>query len=74
VLQSNKILCLFSAGLKSKVFRSDKTSNARTMTAVTILANVQYTVFTFANLDIATSSLGARRMTAARRKFHTHIA
>ena len=47
---------LISIGLNVNVVRSDKTLNARTITAVTILANVQYIVFTFAskpNLDIA---------------------
>jgi hypothetical protein len=47
--------CLISIGSNLIVSKCDKSPNARTMTAVTILANVQYTVFTFGhkpNLDI----------------------
>jgi hypothetical protein len=47
----------------------DHPPNARTMTTVTILAKVQYTVFTCAsnqNLDVATSSPHDRRMNVAR--------
>jgi hypothetical protein len=51
--------CLISIGSNLNVSRCDKSSNFRTMTAVTILANVQYTVVTFSpkpNLDIANMS------------------
>ena len=44
------------SGLNLTVVRSDQTPNARTMTAVTILANTKNTVYTFAsnpNLDVS---------------------
>ncbi len=51
--------CLISIGSNLNVSKCDKLPNARTMTVVTILANVQYTVFTFAlnpNLNVANTS------------------
>jgi hypothetical protein len=64
-LQSNKIPCLFSIGLIWNVVKSDQTPNARTMTAVTILANTKNTVYTFAynpNLYVCTSACHDRRI------------